>query len=393
MSMRAWIRRWRHPLSWAAALVFLALIDFVFTRSPLLWARTSFEDDVGPRMVFAQAYQVARKLYAPLPDADLHVVVVGNSRMWTGLRERPLAAALEQFAEHRSVRVDNLSVFGSGPGVMEVIVRHLARLEPDLVVVGLSGSDLQMPTSHWRESPVVKLMQRGLADPPHTPATWGKRLDRWLRSIWPLYRFREFSRAALVDRVAPSGTGRVVPEHFDSRRQLFDFMRPGLGEEMEAGYRRFSARPCLATFVDYVSIGQADHLKAVRQRAQRSRDPEEERVNRTAVDAMLAQLASRAARTIVLLMPENPLLREDVNREYRQPEVSRDGVRQIRALAELYAVPLIDGRDWMPAQSFLDLDHVMPDVGGLERRLAPEILRAVGTEPADLPSDEGSLRQ
>jgi hypothetical protein len=115
-------------------------------------------------------------------------------------------------------------------------------------------------------------------------------------------------------------------------------------------------------------------------------------VNEAAVDAMLARLASRDTRTIVLLMPENPLLDEDVGREYHRPEASQDGARRIRALAKRYAVPLVDGRDWMPAESFLDLDHVMPDIGGLERRLAPEIWRALGSQAADLLSHDASTR-
>lgn len=380
MSRRSWIDDWRYPLSWAVALIFLGLLDLGITRSPLLWARTSFENDVGPRMVFAQAYQTARKIYAPEVDAELRVALLGNSRMWLGLREKALLAAMQAEASQRSLSVINLSVFGSGPGMMEVIARQLDPVDPALVVLGLSGSDLQMSPERWGQSPVVQLMQRGLSDPAHPPTSWPQRLDRWLRSVWPLYRFREFAHAALVDRIMPTGTGRVLPERFDSRPKLFEYMRPGLGDAMEVGYQRFRARPSLASFLRYLEIGQADHLDAVRKRTRDPYDSEAERINEVALDALLSGLTSRGTPTIVLLMPENPLLGEDEGGEYHQPGASQRGARRIQALAERYAVPVLDGRNWLPVESFLDLDHVMPDIGGLERKLAPEIWQALRSQ-------------
>jgi hypothetical protein len=367
----------RLPWVWAAALGFLVLLDAGITRTPLLWAPTSFENDVGPRMVFSQAYQTARKLYAPRSRADLHVALLGNSRMWLGVREKALLAAMQAEEPTRSLRVDNLSVFGSSPGVMEVIGRHLDQIEPSLVVLGLSGSDLEIPPDRWGDNPVMQLMQRGLADPAYPPSSALDRVDRWLRSVWPLYRFREFARAALVDRVAPTGSGRSMPERFATRRALFDYMRSDRGAAMEHAYQRFDANPSLSSFLAYLEVGQSDHVKAVRSRSRIPADPEVAHINLTALEALFGGLAAAATPTLVLLMPENPLLREDAGRNYHRADLSRREAGRIQALSERHGIPVLDARAWLPAASFLDLDHVMPDIGGLERRLAPELWRAL----------------
>src|SRR5439155_1234751 len=53
------------PLTWALALDFLALLDGVVTRTSVLWGPTAFEHTRDIRKVlFAQTYQAARKLYA-----------------------------------------------------------------------------------------------------------------------------------------------------------------------------------------------------------------------------------------------------------------------------------------------------------------------------------------
>ena len=42
-----------------------------------------------------------------------------------------------------------------------------------------------------------------------------------------------------------------------------------------------------------------------------------------------------------------------------------------------WTVAVVDGRRWMPVESFADLNHVMPDVSGFQRPLAREILNAI----------------
>ena len=79
----------------------------------------------------------------------------------------------------------------------------------------------------------------------------------------------------------------------------------------------------------------------------------------------------------MLLMPENPLLDGDVAGEYHVAGFSAAAADVIRTLAARHHFILVDGRRWLPAEAFLDLDHVLPELSGFQRPLAAEISRRI----------------
>jgi hypothetical protein len=49
----------------------------------------------------------------------------------------------------------------------------------------------------------------------------------------------------------------------------------------------------------------------------------------------------------------------------------------VRDIAARCDTPVIDARSWMPAEAFIDFDHLMPDLGGFQVPLVREIVHAV----------------
>jgi hypothetical protein len=91
-------------------------------------------------------------------------------------------------------------------------------------------------------------------------------------------------------------------------------------------------------------------------------------------DALVGELARSGRASLVLLMPENPILEEDTAGEYHRPGLSDTGARLAREICAAHGVPLVDARHWLPAESFLDFDHPILDLDGLDRPLAKEIV-------------------
>ncbi len=368
------------PLTWGLAAVFLALIDVGATRTALLWGHTSFEDtrDMA-RIVFAQTYQAARLIYAPARDARVRVALVGNSRIRIPAQAPYVERELGRLAPGLDVRVDNLGIFGAGMGDYEVLCRHFGRLAPTLVVVAVGTSDLVItPTTPISNLP-AELLNVGWRDGALGPESASGRVDRWLRTVWPLYRFREFVRAAIEDRLAPGVDPGPFPDRFASTRALFDYMHGERGGEVEAAYRAWRAEPTLPGFVDYMRVGSGSHLDMVRRRVGEAAAVTEDSPAPRMLDALLARLARGRWTTLVLVMPENPLLDLDRAGEYHQPGSSEALTALVRTLAARHGVRVVDGRRWMPAEAFIDFDHLMPDLSGFQRPLAEEIVRAAGS--------------
>jgi len=366
-----------HPITWGVTLVFLALIDVGVTHSLLLWGPTAFEDTHDMRrVVFAQTYQAARKLYAPDPVVRTPVALLGNSRIFLSARESFVQPELARLPAARDARVVNLGIFGAGLGDQETLVRHLGRLHPELVVLTMGTSDLLGTAASPLAGEPARLLRVGWAsgvEPRDTPV---ERVDRWIRTLWPLYRFREFARAALEDRLARRPDPGPFPEHFASTRALFDYIHGSKGERVEVAYRAWRAAPAFAAFVDYLKIGSDGYLELARQRA--AGPPLTEQSPGTRVlDAVLTRLAGGPWTTIVFLMPENPLIELDAAREYHYPGFSAEAAAIVTRVAERHQVRVVDARAWMQAEAFIDFDHLMPDLSGFQKPFAEEIAAAL----------------
>jgi hypothetical protein len=368
-------------ITWALAACFVALAGRAITHSRLLWGETTFEHTPDlARVAFAQTYQAARAIYDPV--APQPIALLGNSRIWLGA-PAPLVNAALATRRPGSPAAVNLGIFGAGLGDLEALSRHLVRVRPSLTVVTLGTSDLLGTTSTPLAGVPARLLRIGWDGRPLGDAGPGERLDRWLRTLWPLYRFREFARAAIDDRIVPvndpspfSLRASAPDFHLASTRDLFDTAYGARGAAIEAAYARWRARSSLASFVAYVEVLNPSHLELVRQRARESVPVDPEGMAARLLHATLARLR-HAGPTVVVLMPENPILREDVQGEFHRPGYSDEAEGEILAVARAHQVPLVDARLWMPARAFLDFDHLLPDLSGFHERLAEEVVHAL----------------
>jgi hypothetical protein len=365
------------PWTWVLAAALLVLIDFGLTRTPFLWSKTDLWTGEGiGALAFWQTYDVARKVYRPRPAAAVRVALIGNSMMWFPAREPYLQRELGRVAPGLDARVDNLSFFGAHIGDMEIVSRLVGRLDPTLVVIGLGGSEIVPST--WGElvNRTGRFLEVGWRGGP-LPETASETVNRWLKTAWPLYRFRTYARYVIRDRVFPSHDDRSFPDHFASSAEFFTFIHGRRGLRYDAAYRRFEQEPTLENLLDYLHLryGGAQVLN------EPSPDPALLRPDSPGVrtlDAMLERLAGSRARVVVLLMPENPLLEADREGLYHRPGFSDRAAEIIRAVAVRHGVAVVDGRRWMPPTSFVDLVHLMPDLGGFQKPLVEMILEQSG---------------
>jgi hypothetical protein len=372
-----------HPrsslLTWGLALVFLFGIDAVITRTSLLWGPTAFENSGGLRTVFPQTYQVARKIYAPERDAELRVALLGNSRIVLSAREKGLERALAQRDPDLDVKVSNLGIFGSFIGDTAVLTRHLGALDPSLVVLTLGGVDLLRTPANLRAEGPMRVLRIGWSDGPLPARSFRERIDRWARTLWPLYRFREFAREVALDRALRRPDPGPPPRDFDSRLALFEYLYGDRAARVEAAYRVFLADSTLENFASYVEVASPEHLNRGRARAQKTLPLDRDTPSVRVLDALLAELAAAGRPVFVLLMPENPLLDLDAEGEFHRPGISQQAARLVREIATGHGIPVVDGRRWLPVDCFLDFDHALFELEKLERRLAAEILDALET--------------
>lgn len=351
-------------LAWALTPLLLVLIDAGVTRTPLLWARTSFEDDVGPRMMLSQSYQALRRIYVSPRCEGPQIVLLGNSRLWM-VRDQKIERALDARGTAGAC-VENLAVFGVGAPGIRAVARHASRRKTALALLAISGSDLWIPLDN--QLPMLEVLG---PNPEARPAV--RAIDGWLRSVWPLYRLRHFVRPVLIDRIHPTGSGRRMPDHFESTRELFEYMRPGKGERMEVAYRAFRREPSLESFVRYLNVGQPRHVDFVRRRLDVPADPRIAEDNARILEDVVAGLQARGARALLLLMPRNPLLRDDREHLYHDPDRSAEGARLVLEVGRRRGVRVLDARRWLPVEAFLDFEHMMIDASDFEARLAGEL--------------------
>lgn len=369
------------PLRTAAwAVVFLLVMDAAITRTDLLWGPTAFENAIGERLSFGQMYQVARTIYdRPDDPGATRVALLGNSRIWIGGREGPVRDALLAAQGGRRFRVDNLGLFGTGPVSTNLVWRHARRDLPDALVLTFGPTDLLISTTNSADAVARATLNLGFRDPAGDPQAVAGRPDRWLRTLWRLFRFHEFARAALAERIARQPATEPFPDYFDSRAAIFRRIRPPAAEEMLERRVEWRAAPDLAGFVRFLKVGQADHLVAMRERAARGVVEADVSRNLAAIDQLVGEVSRSGAAALVLMMPENPLLGEDSTGAFHIEGFSDFGTERIREVARRHDLDFVDGRRWLAAKDFLDLDHPLPALSGFEPRLAREVLRILDT--------------
>jgi hypothetical protein len=361
-------------------MIFLVCIDLAVTRTALLWGKSGASWVAGgiDRIWIWQTYDVARKLYHPRRQAPVRVAILGNSRAWFPARDAYVERELGRLDPGLDVRVDNLAIFGLHIGDLEIISRHLAQAQPTLVIVTLGGADL-VPTS-WGKlvNPTGELLDIGWSAQPLAEETAADRVDRWARTVWPLYRFRRFAREVIADRVSPVPGDREFPDHLTSHQEYFDFVHgKTLGAKVGAAYREWREDGTLAGFVGYLGVTGKSRALTEPVPAPETLTPDSPGVR--LLDQLLARLAAGPWSTIVLLMPENPLLADDADGTYHRPGFSDRMAGLITETAARYGIPVVDGRTWLPADAFADFVHVFPDLSGFQRPLAQEILHALGS--------------
>lgn len=366
----------RSPVTWVLALCFLIAIDAGITKTSLLWGPTAFENSGGVRTVFPQTYQVARKIYAPENDADLRIAVLGNSRIALALKEKRLESELSHVAPALDAKVSNLAVFGSFMGDTQMLARHLPALDPSLVLLTVGAIDLiREPTSAGGGGP-LQLLRIGWRESPVASSSLAERLDRWARTAWPLYRFREFTREAILDRVLDRPDPGPAQETFESRSALFRHLYADRADDVDLAYRVWERERTLEAYARYLATAGPEHFERGRERARSTQELTRETPSVRAFETLVGELSAAEWPTIIVLMPENPILAEDTNGEFHRKSIARRGAELVREIAQRQGTPVVDARAWLEIESFLDFDHPIINLDIFEHGLATAIARA-----------------
>jgi len=327
------------------------------------------------RTAFLQVYDVARTLTRPRRPAEVRVTILGDSRIWFTARPAYVERELRRITPDLDVRVDNLAIFGAKIGDMEILARQIGVLDPMLVVVALDGSNLIPEPGAALVNATGAMLETGWRDGPLPPPGRLARLRRGLRTIWPLYRFRLFVREAIVDWVHPSAADEKFPDAFDSRDAVFEFFYRGQAGRVEAAYQGWLRERTLDRFVSYLRRSAPGRKRRLVPRgATLAADSPGVQV----LDALLTRTAARGFPTIVLILPENPVLELDEAGEYHDPGFSEQAAGVIEMVARKRGVRFVDARRWMPAESFFDFLHAFPDAGGFQVPFARMIVDASG---------------
>lgn len=366
--------------AWGLALVFVLVIDAAITRTGILWGKTSYEDTLDLKLVqLTQTYQAERAIYAPAREAPIRVTVLGDSSIWFPAHAPYVERELRRIAPGLDVRVDNLGVFGALVGDLETMTRNLGQVRPSLVVLALDGAQLLPGAGGRIGNWPARLMNVGCRECAVPPEDETSRADRWMRTAWRLYRFREFARAAIEDRIFPGPpSGRPLPDELPSLNDFFTYMYGARAPEVAAAYASWRHDGSLPAFVEYLRVARAGALMRVGTPELERAPLESDGVGPQVLDCLLARLTRAQWPALILLMPANPLLEQDRAGEYHKPGFSDEAAGVIRRAAERRHIPVVDGRRWMPAEAFFDLVHLFPDLSGFQKPFARTIVDALG---------------
>lgn len=366
----------KSPLTWVLAAALFLAAGGVLAHTNLVWGKTTlWASNDFDSLAFWQAYETARKIFRPRPAADVRVAILGNSRVWFPARDAYVDREFRRQAPRLNARVDNLAVFGMRIGDFEIVSRHLDRIHPTHVVLTLGSSDLV--ATQWGD--LVNITGRwlnvGWHDGPLPPESQAARVDRWLKTAWPFYQIRIFARGGLEDLVWPDPRDRKFPDHFDSSRAVFDFLDGDKAAKVEEAYLEVKRAGTLNAFIAYMKArtamwGAVEPLP----------DPSTltlESPGARVLDRLLERLAAHPWSSLVLLMPENPVLEQDTEGKYHRPRFAEHASNIVSQIAARYGIRVADGRRWMPPAAFLDFFHLMPDVSGFQKPLVQEVLHDV----------------
>ncbi len=266
----------------------------------------------------------------------LTVVQIGSSRTVHGLRGQVVERLLEQRLGRPAV-VFNLGNYGAGPIVNRLALERLMGrgVRPDLVLVEVHPALLadeflsrdaladRIPASHLSYGE-MRLLQRLVPERPQLQQEW------WLAQATPWFA----NRFALVTAVAPSFL------HLVQRTDRFS----GVDESgwlplitPPSGHRR--------------ALAQAE--REYRQALQQLRlSPRGLAVLRETIERC-REVGARAA---LVLMPEGPIFRS-----WYPPAVWRQVEETLAGFSREAAAPLIDLRDCVGEEGFLDSHHLYPE--------------------------------
>ena len=376
--MRSPSRAAASPATWVLTLALVCVIDAAITRTGFLWGKTNLWVRQGglERLYLWQAYESAQQIYYPRRAAAVRVAMLGNSRLWIPGRAAYVERELKRLAPDSDIRIDNLAFWGAKIGDLEIVSRHLPSARPTLVVLTLGYGDLAETPWSKLVNPTGELLDIGWRDGPLGPASGVERADRWLRTIWPLYRFRRFTKEMIRDRLFPFTTDTQFPDRFASERDYFNL---ALGErraaKVDTAYQEWRQEKTFASFVAYLKLGATGFglNEEVPDPASLTLDSPGLRV----LDCLLSRLAAEKWATLVLLLPENPVLDQDSEGLYHKPGFSERSASLIAELAARYEIPVVDERRAMPAEAFVDLLHLFPDLSGFQAVLARDVLAAL----------------
>ena len=371
----------------AGAIVLLASLDAllawfdVFT--PLLSSTrpTSLLASINRQMT-----DVVRALYRA-PAGPPAIVVLGNSETEAVIRPLPaFEEALANAGAPAGTHVVSLCVFATAPTDAEVIARRLGPLRPRLVVVGIAPPDVGTTLERARDMPITRLLDTGFRDGLVPPGDVEARLDRWVRTVWHLYRYR----ALLHDLLRPPAERRTPGAFLDivhTPAEIFVMSYgPERAEELLRLQATFAASGRFEDFARYVTeLRGPDYLPGLRERW---RDLTPQPVQLEALRRLAAHARDAGARPVWLLLPENPLLELDPEVGGEVATRAAEVAAVVRAEAEALGVPVIDLRTAVPPDGFLDLNHLVYSSGRLLPTLAAALaarglLRAEPEQPAE----------
>jgi len=356
------------------ALLLLLALDVVIARVDVF---TPLVPDTRPTGLFTsinrQLTDVARALYG-LPPGPPPVVILGNSQMEALVR--PLGAldlALAAAGAPAGTRAVSLCVFATAPTDAEVLTRRLGRLHPGIVLLGIAAPDVGTPLARARDMPVLQTFDIGFRDGLVAPAGVEERLDRWVRTVWHLYRYRRLFH----DLVLPPAELRTPGAFLEAIHTPAEIFAGTYGAaraaELLALRATWERTDHLEDFVRYVELLRgADYLPGLRDRWH---DLAPEPLQVEALRRTAAHVRAAGARLVWLLVPENPLWERDPVVGAEVAARSDAVASQFLAEANALDVPLLDLRHAVPPAGFLDFNHVVYQSGALLDAIAGGLAR------------------
>jgi hypothetical protein len=309
------------------------------------------------------------------------VVLLGNSQMEAALRPLgALRAHLVEAGAPADVSVASLCVFATAPTDAEALSRHLGRLRPQVAVLGMSAPDLATPPARARDRPLRRLLDVGWRTGPILPADFEERLDRAVRSVWHLYRYRQLLRFVLF----PPDEPRTPASRLDATLSVGELLAESYGPER--GQHLLGLRGAALASGMWADV--AVYVDALRGEAyrrglhERWRGLEVADVQVEALRRFAANTRAAGVQPVWVLLPENAWLESD---PVVGSEVARrsDAVAaRVRAEAERAAVPFLDLRAALGPDAFLDLNHLAYNQGALIPALAAAVATAVEWPPS-----------